>query len=146
MTLERDGDEASNAKQQDEALAAYSAALSISASTSNAVLTKWASVMLVRYSVPETLSATIKVYCVLGCIPILIFSVQFKHPRFVIYSGICDMLEGDGRIASATECFQQMQNELEENTSSNDERAKWECGKGSQCRRSRLIRSVFLRF
>ena len=62
MTLERDGDEASNAKQQDEALAAYSAALSISASTSNAVLAKWASVMLVRYSVPETLSATIKVY------------------------------------------------------------------------------------
>ena len=60
-TLERVGDEASNAKKQDEAISAYFAALSLSSLTPHTVLVKWASMTLVRGSANEVLSATAKV-------------------------------------------------------------------------------------
>jgi hypothetical protein len=39
--------------------------------------------------------------------------VQFKLPTFLVYRAmaICDILEGDGRLTQAIECFRQMQNE-----------------------------------
>ena len=54
--------------------------------------------------------------------------VQFKLPRFLIYCVICDMVEGDGRVLEAIECFRQMQSELSEDTSMDNERMKWEHG------------------
>ena len=60
-TLERIRDEASNIKNHDEAVAAYSSALLLDPSAPNTVLIKWASRMLVRVSVYEALSATAKV-------------------------------------------------------------------------------------
>ena len=62
-TLERIGDEASNVDKKDEAVAAYSAALSLSPSTSTSktVLVKWARVMLFRGAAHEALNNAIKV-------------------------------------------------------------------------------------
>ena len=60
--LERAGDEASNAGKQDEAVAAYSTALSLSPLTPNTLLMKWASVMLIRDSADEALRDAVKVY------------------------------------------------------------------------------------
>ena len=62
-------------------------------------------------------------------------SVQFKLPRFVVCRVICDMLEGDGRVMEATECFRQMQSEISEDTSIQDERVQWEHGGWLQRRR-----------
>ncbi|KAF8546701.1 hypothetical protein OG21DRAFT_1527654 [Imleria badia] len=75
MMLERVGDEPSNAEKRDEAVAAYSAALSLA---------------------HKALSAAAKI------------------------------LEGDGRLTEAVQCFQKMQNELQEDTGMMDERAQWE--------------------
>ena len=61
-----------------------------------------------------------------------ILSVQFKLPRFLVYRVVCDILEGDGRLTQAIECFRQMPNDLAENTGAHDGRAQWELGKGSQ--------------
>jgi len=55
-------------------------------------------------------------------------SVQFKVPRFVVYRVICNILERDGRLTEALECFRQMQNELPEDASVHDEQAEWELG------------------
>ena len=55
-------------------------------------------------------------------------SVQFKLPSFVIYRVICDILEGNGRIVEAIECFRQMQSELSEDMSMHDEQVQWEHG------------------
>ena len=55
-------------------------------------------------------------------------SVQFNVPRFVVYRVICDILERDGRLTDAVECFQQMQSELPEDAGVHDERAEWELG------------------
>jgi len=61
MTLERVGDEASNAGKRDEADAAYSTALLLGPSTLNAVVMKWADPLLIRGSAGETLKAAAKV-------------------------------------------------------------------------------------
>ena len=61
MKLERDGDEASNTEKQDEAVSAYSTALSLSSSTPHTVLVKWANTILVRGSTNEAWSAAAKV-------------------------------------------------------------------------------------
>jgi len=58
------GDEAANARKPEEAVAAYSTALSLSPLTPNAVLIKWAGAVLIRGSLDEALSASAKV-----CIP-----------------------------------------------------------------------------
>jgi len=59
--LERVGDEASNAGKQDEAVTAYSTALSLGPSIPNAVLMRWASIMLIRGSADGVSSAATKV-------------------------------------------------------------------------------------
>ena len=61
--------------------------------------------------------------------------VQFKLPRLAVYRVICDILEGDGRVMEAINCFRQMQSELSEETSLHDERAQWEYGGLLQRRR-----------
>ena len=60
-TLEVNGDEASKVEQYDEALAAYSTALSLSPSISRALLIKWATLVLIRGSANEALDAAAKV-------------------------------------------------------------------------------------
>ncbi|KAI9571793.1 hypothetical protein HD554DRAFT_1824610 [Boletus coccyginus] len=109
-TLERLGDEASNAGKQDEAVAAYSTALLLGPLTPNTALMKWAGVMLSRGSADEGLRAAVK----------------FNVPRFVVYRVICDILEEDGRLMEAVECFRQLQNALPEDTGVQDERVQWE--------------------
>jgi tetratricopeptide (TPR) repeat protein len=106
-TLEKTGDEASNIEKHDDAVVAYSTALLLGPSAPDTVLIKWAGRMLIRGSVHEVLGAVAK----------------FKLPRFLVYRVICDILEGDGRLAQAIECFRQMQNE---DTSTHDGRAQWE--------------------
>ena len=59
--LEIIGDEASNMKKPDEALAAYSAILSLWPLTPNNVLTKWANTVLIHSSVNEALDIATKV-------------------------------------------------------------------------------------
>ena len=60
-SLERIGDEASNIKNDDEAVAAYSTALLLGPSDPNTVLIKWANRMVNRGSAHEALSAAVKV-------------------------------------------------------------------------------------
>ena len=62
MALERVGDEASNAGKRDEAVAAYSTALSLDPTILNALMIKWANMILKHGSVLEALSAVSKVY------------------------------------------------------------------------------------
>ena len=59
--LERVGDEASNADKRDEAVAAYSA-LSLGPTVSNALMFKWADMILKRGSAIEASSTAIKVF------------------------------------------------------------------------------------
>lgn len=63
--LEATGDDASNAMKHDEAIAAYFAALSISHSTLDTLLLKWASKALIHCTANEALGAATKVFCVL---------------------------------------------------------------------------------
>lgn len=60
-TLEANGDEASKAKKYDEALEAYSTALSLGPSSPHTILIGWTKVMLVRGSVNEALDSTTQV-------------------------------------------------------------------------------------
>ena len=52
---------------------------------------------------------------------------------FVVYRVVCNILEGDGRLTEAAECFRQLQNALPWNTVMHDlmhdERVQWECGR-----------------
>ena len=58
-----------------------------------------------------------------------ILLVQFKLPRFLVYRVICEILEEDGRLTQAIECFRQIQSEVPEDTSTHDGRAPWELSK-----------------
>ena len=60
-TLEVNGDEASKVEKYDEALAAYSTALSLCPSMSRTLLIKWARLILVCGSVNEALDSATKV-------------------------------------------------------------------------------------
>ncbi|KAI9454841.1 hypothetical protein HD554DRAFT_2042943 [Boletus coccyginus] len=115
--LERMGDEASNAGNPDEAVTAYSTALSLGLTTPNAVLMKWASIMLTCGSAVEASSAATK----------------FKVPRFVVYRVICNILEQDGRLTEAVECFLQMEKELPEDAGVGNERVEWELDFRRRC-------------
>ncbi|KAI9455056.1 hypothetical protein HD554DRAFT_2036671 [Boletus coccyginus] len=117
MARERDGDEASNAGKQDEAVTSYSTALSLGPTTPDAIMMKWASIMLIHGSADEASTVAAK----------------FKVPMFVVYRVICDILEGDDRLAETVECFQQMQNELSEDAGVRDERAEWELNFRGRC-------------
>ena len=59
--LEVNGDETSKVGKYDEALAAYSTALSLSPSMSRTLLIKWVKLILVRGSANEALDAAAKV-------------------------------------------------------------------------------------
>ena len=59
--LEVNGDETSKVEKYDEALAAYSTALSLSPSMSRTLLIKWVRSVLVRGSASEALDAAAKV-------------------------------------------------------------------------------------
>ncbi|KAI9571077.1 WD40-repeat-containing domain protein [Boletus coccyginus] len=115
--LESVGDDASNADKRDEAIAAYSTALSLSPTVLNAIMFKWANIILKRGSALEATSA----------------ANPFKVPRFVVFRIICDILERDGRLAEAVECFQQMQNELPGDAGVCNERGKWELDFKARC-------------
>ncbi|KAI9459274.1 hypothetical protein HD554DRAFT_2137412 [Boletus coccyginus] len=78
---------------------------------------KWADMTLKRGSALEASSA----------------ANPFKVPRFVVFRVICDILERDGRLAEAVECFQQMQTELPEDAGVRDEREKWELDFKARC-------------
>lgn len=60
--LEIAGDEASNTKNYDDAIVAYSTALSLGHSTPTCILMKWAGMVLIRGSVDEALATATKVY------------------------------------------------------------------------------------
>jgi len=127
--LERVGDEASNVDEREEAVAAYSTALSLGPIVPNTIIFKWANMVLKRRSVHEASSAANKVRSRDGSeMDSDFLSVQFNVPRFVVYRVICDILERDGRLTHAVECFQQMQNELPQDAGVRDERAEWELG------------------
>ncbi|KAI9456194.1 hypothetical protein HD554DRAFT_2042635 [Boletus coccyginus] len=115
--LESVGDDASNADKWDEAIAAFSTALSLSPTVPNTTMFKWANMTLKRGSALEATSA----------------ANPFKVPRFVVYRVICDIVEWDGRLAEAVECFQQMQNELPGDAGVRDERGKWELDFKARC-------------
>ncbi|KAI9459628.1 hypothetical protein HD554DRAFT_2295666 [Boletus coccyginus] len=115
--LERVGNEASNAGNQDEAVAAYSTVLSLGPAIPNAVLTKWATIMLSHGSADEALSAATK----------------FKVLSFAVYHVICDNLERNDRLIEAVEFFQQMQNKLPENAGVPAERVEWELDFHGRC-------------
>ena len=55
---------------------------------------------------------------------------------FVVYRVICEILEQEGRLTKAVECFLQMQCELLEDVCVHDERAEWEFSGWLQLRRS----------
>ncbi|KAI9456190.1 WD40-repeat-containing domain protein [Boletus coccyginus] len=115
--LESIGDEASNTDKWNEAVAAYSTALSLGPTIPNTIMSKWANTTLKRGSAREASSAANK----------------FKVPRFIVYRVICDILERDGRLVEAVECFQQMQSELPEDAGVRDEREKWELDFKARC-------------
>ena len=117
LTLEANGDGASKVKKYDDALAAYSTALSLSPSILRTLLVKWARLILVRGSANEALEAAAKVPS--HNIPLIDFdflSLQFQIPKLPVYQVVCDVLQ-DGRLTEAIQCFQEMQNDLTEDTS-----------------------------
>lgn len=125
------GDEALNGEKRENAIAAYSAALSLGPPTSSSALRKWTNALLTGGSADGALSSAAKV-C-FSCGPSTVcnfFSDQFKFPRFTVYRSICDVLERDGRLTETVECFRKMQNDLADDLDTHDERAQWELGKG----------------
>ena len=139
-TLEVNGDEASKAEKYDEALAAYSTALSLSPSMSRTLLVKWARLILVRGSANEAFDAAGKVPS--HNVPLMdvdFLSLQFQIPKLLVYQAVCDVLEQDGRLTEAIQCFQKMQNDLTEDTSMY---TAWEVGKCVQSSISRGIPNI----
>ena len=112
-----DGDEASKIEKYDEALAAYSTALSLSPSTLRTLLSKWTRLFLVLGSANEALDAAAKVPS--HNVPLMdvdFLLPQFQIPKLLVYQTVCDVLEQDGRLTEAVQCFQKMQNDLTEDT------------------------------
>ena len=61
---------------------------------------------------------------------------EFTAPRFIIYRAICERLEMIDRVLDASNCFHQMVSELEGQTNTHDEQAKWVLGElRTLCRR-----------
>ena len=55
--------------------------------------------------------------------------LQFQIPKLFVYQAVCDVLEQDGRLSEAIQCFQKMQNDLTEDTSTY---TAWEVGEWSK--------------
>ena len=56
-------------------------------------------------------------------------SLQFQIPKLLVYQAVCDVLEQDGRLTEAIQCFQKVQNDLTEDTSTY---TAWEVGEWVQ--------------
>ena len=52
-------------------------------------------------------------------------SLQFQIPKLLVCQAVCDVLEQDGRLTEAIQCFQKMQNDLTEDASTY---TAWEVG------------------
>ena len=128
--LEANGDETSKAGKYDEALATYSTGLSLSPSMSRTLLIKWVKLILVRGSANEALDAAAKVPSHnVPLIDVDSLLLQFQIPKLLLYQAVCDVLEQDGRLTEAIQCFQKMQNELTEDTRTY---TAWEVGEWVQ--------------
>ena len=55
--------------------------------------------------------------------------LQFWIPKLLVYQAVCDVLEQDGRLTEAIQCFRQMQNDLTEDMSTY---TAWEVGEWVQ--------------
>ena len=44
-------------------------------------------------------------------------SLQLQIPKLLVYQAVCDVLEQDGRLTEAIQCFRKMQNDLTEDMS-----------------------------
>ena len=139
-TLEVNGDEASKAEKYDEALGAYSTALSLSPSTLRTLLSKWARLFLALGSANEALDAAAKVPS--HNVPLMdvdFLSFQFQIPKLLVYQTVCDVLEQDGRLTEAVQCFHKMQSDLTEDTSTY---MAWEVGEWVQGSVSRGVPNI----
>ena len=56
-------------------------------------------------------------------------SLQFQIPKLLVYQAVCDVLEQDGRLTEAIQCFRKMQNNLTEDMSTY---TAWEVGEWVQ--------------
>ena len=66
-------------------------------------------------------------------------SLQFQIPKLLVYQAVCDVLEQDGRLTEAIQCFQKMLNDLTEDTSAY---MAWEVGEWVQGSISRGIPNI----
>ena len=65
--------------------------------------------------------------------------LQFQIPKLLAYRAVCNVLEQDGRLTEAIQCFQKMQNDLTEDTSTC---MAWEVGEWVQGSVSRGIPNI----
>ena len=138
--LEAKGDEASKVEEYDEALAAYSAALSLRPSMSHILLIKWVRLILVCDLANEAFDTAAKVPS--HNVPLMdvdFLPLQFQIPKLLVYQAVCDVLEQDGRLTEAIQCFHKMQNDLTEDTSTY---TAWEVGEWVQGSVSRSVPNI----
>ena len=139
-TLEANGDEASKVEEYDNALAVYSIALSLSPSTLRTLLVKWARLILVRGSANKALDVAAKVPS--HHVPLMgvdFPSLQFQIPKLLVYQAVCDVLEHEGRLTEAIQCFQKLQNDFIEDTSTY---TAWKVGEWVQGSVSRGVPNI----
>ena len=56
-------------------------------------------------------------------------SLQFQIPKLHVYQAVCDVLEQDGRLTEAIQCFRKMQTDFTEDMSTH---TAWEVGEWVQ--------------
>ena len=66
-------------------------------------------------------------------------SLQFQIPKLLVYQAVCDILEQDGRLTEAIQCFRKMQNNLTEDMSTY---TAWEVGEWVQGSVSRGVPNI----
>ena len=66
-------------------------------------------------------------------------SLQFQIPKLLVYQAVCDVLEQDSQLTEAIQCFQKMQNDLTEDTSTC---AAWKVGEWVQGSISRDVLNI----
>jgi len=111
------GDEASSAGKHIEAFLAYSTILLLASSPPHTVFLGWARMGLRCHSADEVLGGADK----------------FMSSKFHLYRVVCDILEEDGRVTEAIECFQKMKNDLLEETHALDDQPQWELNFQQRC-------------
>ena len=68
--------------------------------------------------------------------------LQFQVPKLLAYQAVCDVLEQDGRLMEAIQCFQKARNDLREDTSTH---TVWEVGETIQGNVSRSVLNILHR-